>query len=333
MSDHDEDIPATDEQALTELFAALVADAPASSASPLELIKLGRIEQRRALDARIKRFKVVRNVLVAAALAALVVLIVPHLGSGSAESTAASSSSSSAAATFAAAGGSAPQQGGEVAAGSAASNAPVESGAASAGSSAAAAASGAASSAGPAGPAISSPSAMSSGAAAPNASGATRGEVSRSSSTSASAAATSAPASSAAGCPALPAEALASFEAAFPAGYFGPVLSPFAQSSGPNTRCSLFESRLPVVKQGVTVFVAVRRAPVAVCGIACRPRPGQAGTYVGDSGGPLAYLSPLYVYADGYEVAVFTTRTGPSPVGPTFEQLAAGARAVIKTLG
>jgi hypothetical protein len=290
----EQDISAADQQALTDLFASLVADAPAFEVSPLEIVELGRIEQRHALDSRVKRFRVVRNLAVAAAVVAMVVLIIPHLGSSSSESTAAASSSSSAAA----ASGSPSPQAGVAAAGSAAGSGNASGSAAgseaeSAGGTSAAAASGAMSAAAPA--AVAGSSASTSGA----------------------------------GCPMLPARALEAFETAFPIGYYGRVTPD--SSAAP---CVLFESRLPVVKQNETVTVAVRRAAVGACRQAgCEPVAGQPGVYGGDaSAGPgVLVVGPFYVYADGYEVAVVSQRT-VSPIGASFDQLVAGARAVLGTL-
>ena len=74
VRDGDEGISAADERAMHDLFASLVADAPASKVSPLDVVRLGRREARDALDTRIHRFKVLRNVLVAAAFAAVAAL-------------------------------------------------------------------------------------------------------------------------------------------------------------------------------------------------------------------------------------------------------------------
>lgn len=337
------DVSAADEQALADLFASLTSDAPASEASPAEIIKLGRIEQQHVQGARIKRFKVARNVLVAAVLAALVVMIVPHLGAGSSESTAASSSvagvrgaagaAASGAAALPSAGpapmqsaGSAPMQSAAAAPGNAASTSAAEaSGAAPAGRASAAAPHAPMRvtppmSAAPFGPAASS--ALSAGATVPGPAGTSKGVDSMSPEAASSAAASST------GCPPLPVEALAAFRSAFPPGYFGPVEP--ATHAGP---CAALESRLPVVKQTVMVTVEVRRAAVGACLVTCELA-GDAGVYVSDtSGRRYTLVGPIYVYANGYEVSVRTEGTGPNPTTPSFDQLVAGARAVIKTLG
>lgn len=343
-----------DEQALVGLFASLVADAPASDVSPAVVVRLGKIEAHRALDARIKRFKVTRNVLVAAAAAALVVLIVPHLGSSSAAPTAASSSGNSG--YVAAASAAAPQQrrspagsgaaGSSAAGSSAAGSGAAGSGAAGSGTAGSgtagavngSAAAGAASSAAASGAMSSTPPPESGGsdltrdsAQAPAAAG-----TSALSSAAPAAAPNSAPAGSAAeltaaatpaGCAPLAAKALAAFRSAFPSGYFGPAV--VGAKSAP---CDLFESRLPVVKRDVAVMVTVRRAAVGACRVTCLPEPGQSGVFFDASRNPFD-LQAAHVFAAGYEVSVVTRGTGPKPIGPSFDQLVAGARAVIRALG
>src|SRR4051794_26450601 len=88
--------PTADGRALAALFASLVQDAPASELSPEKVIELGKKEHNRALDQRIKRGKYGRNLLLAAALAALAAIVLPKLGHPSAAVSSARSSPSAA---------------------------------------------------------------------------------------------------------------------------------------------------------------------------------------------------------------------------------------------
>ncbi len=84
--------PMTDEEALTAMFASLVQDSPASEVSPERVLELAGSAQDAALERRIKRLKLGRNLLVAAVLVGLVVFVVPKLGHSSTASSATSSS-------------------------------------------------------------------------------------------------------------------------------------------------------------------------------------------------------------------------------------------------
>src|ERR1700712_4576706 len=102
--DRSEREPTADEQALTALFAALVQDSPPSEVSPEAVIEQALQDHDAALDQRIKRLKLGRNLLIAAVFAGLVVIFVPKLGhlSSTATSSVSSSAASSAAAPAAA---------------------------------------------------------------------------------------------------------------------------------------------------------------------------------------------------------------------------------------
>src|ERR1700712_2301700 len=102
--DRSEREPTADEQALTALFAALVQDSPPSEVSPEAVIEQALQDHDAALDQRIKRLKLGRNLLIAAGFAGLVVIFVPKLGhlSRTATSSVSSSAASSAAAPAAA---------------------------------------------------------------------------------------------------------------------------------------------------------------------------------------------------------------------------------------
>lgn len=312
------DISAVDEQALTDLLASLVADAPAGQISPLEIIKLGRIDRRRALDTRIKRFKVLRNVLVAAAFAGLVVLIVPHLGASSSESAVASSRSSSRSSSTPA----------PAAAGPGAASAPFaasgseEEGVAGAGS--AAAASGVAS------------GAMSAAASAPTRSGAARPDVVTTSGdsgqssghaadSSAASAASGAPAVSGVRCAPLSAGSLVAVTSVFPAGSFGPATAA--------TGCAESGANLPfagslltsTARPGATLVVTVGRAGTGACvPVGCVRRPGaNADAYAAPAGS-------VWVYGNGFQVLLETSGKFVRP--PTVDELVDAGRAVITTL-
>lgn len=299
MSDNDQDdISAADEQALRAMFAALVDDAAPSELSPLEVRRSATSENDATLDRRLKRLKFTRNALVAAALAGVVALLLPHLGSTS-TGTAASSSASAAAA------GAIPQSAGAAADGSsAASSAPASGGAS--GSSAAGGAAPAPAVSSAAGSAASS-GAMSSGGASGGSSAA--GPSASSASASAS--------SGVAGC--LPGSArwFAPVRAALP-GYRGTVRI---------TSCSVEDSRGSAA--GTVTFV-VSTATSAVCqGAAaggCQPVdgtpvPGTKDAYVNGA-------AVTVVGARGVSVTV-TSAAG----GPDRQALITAARALLTTIG
>jgi len=91
-----DEVSAADERALSDIFASLVADSPACDVSPLAIVKLGQLDQQAALDKKIKRFKLTRNALLAAVLAGVVALLLPHLNGSPPSSTATGSSSTAA---------------------------------------------------------------------------------------------------------------------------------------------------------------------------------------------------------------------------------------------
>lgn len=302
-----------DEQAIAAMFTSLVQGAPPSEVSPFQVIRLARDEVRAAGDRRARRLKIGRNVLLAAAFAAVVVLVAPHLGSSSTgEATAASSASSAAAGTSAA---SAPAAG-AAAVGAPAASAPAASSSSAAGS---AAASGA-------------------GSASASASSNQAGEASSSAASSGGAAA-GAPAPMPAGaiplvptvtstvagqCPMLPASLVAGVRAAFPTGYFG---APVAVS-----RCAgLFGATLSAPRHADTLTIVVRRAAVGECRGAvasdCSPVAGEPGVYRTLTAGP---AGTIWVYGRGLEVQLFGAGFQISALP---DRLIAAGRAVVSTLG
>lgn len=304
-------LSASDEKALTDLFASLVADGPASEISPLAVIKLGRIDQRTALDAKIKRFKVLRNVLVAAAFAALVVLIVPHLGARSAESAASSSSASVAAAPAAAAS----KDYRALVTGSPAGSAAA--GGAAAGGAAAPQAR--ASSAGSESPA-SAAAAMSAAAAPAPTNGGVRPD------TAAAPSGVLAPSAAGARCPPLSAGSLAAVRATFPAGYFGAATAA-TDCAGSGSNRPVAGSVLTInTSPGAALVVTVVRAATGACvpaGCVRRPSP-DADTYLAPAG------SSVWVYGNGYQVLLETNGKLVRPLG--IDQLVTAGRAVITAL-
>src|SRR4051794_20556256 len=107
--------PMTDEQALTALFASLVADPPPSQLSSEDVIRVAIQEQHRGQVQRSRQLKFGRNLLVAAAFVALLVVVVApqlrHTSSQTAVSSSAASPASSAAAAAAAPAAEAPSAG------------------------------------------------------------------------------------------------------------------------------------------------------------------------------------------------------------------------------
>lgn len=341
----DQDVSVADERALRRMFAALVQDAEPSELSPLAIQRQARSEQGSTADRRARRLRYTRNVLIAAVFAAVVAVVLPHLG-GSGSTTAASGSSSSSSAASAAAS----SGGAEVSGAAAGSYSGMAAGAGAASTSAAArapaansaAASGAASSAPAAGgdaaaggaPAGSSAAgsaassgAMSSGAmsssaaaapAAPSA-GATSSDASSAGGASSAAASSAAAAGSASRGPCLsvPARALADVRAAMP-GYGGAIRI---------ASCALQDSIGPAT--GRATFTVLRSGP-ASCGVsvtAC-PAPPGAGARIG--GTTDAYAHPGGVLVTGRRGLVVTVTSTAG--GPDREALIAGARALLKTV-
>jgi len=333
------DVGAADEQALVALFASLVQDAEPSGLSPLKVQELARNEARLATGQRERRFRITRNVLVAAVLAAAVVWVFPRLLPESGSSTTAGSSSASAATSAAApvasvadapppaaatraaapssaAAGSSGRVGGALGEGTddreTSASAPgqgagqVTSGSASAASSAAAAsvpASGAASGSAGAGAAPTPvSSAMSSAAATPDAG------------------------SAAGGCRLLPGNAIAAVRAAFPAGYFGAATRV--------STCGGYGAQLNAGSpEAVSVVVLVRKAPAGACrtsrsGVACPEEPVAAGVFRTMTAGG---APQIWVYGGGYEVFLSVAGRFPPKVEP--DRLVAAGRRVIEALG
>lgn len=358
VRDGDEGIWAADERAMTDLFASLVADAPASEVSPLDVVRLGRREAREALDTRIRRFKVLRNVLVAAAFAALVVLIVPHLGSGSSSSTAASSAGAASVPAAAASAvrqpaGSAPARSGAAVAGGGAAGSAASDGGSSGGAAAGSAPAGSAAAAGSDGSnagstsaaagstsAAAASAAMTSGAPAPApAPGAAptpdSAKALSASGSAASAAGRSGPVTpgteSVVPCPPLTARSVGAVRSAFPAGYLGPAAAGSGcrthGAAGAGTGASLAFAAHPAAKLTVT---AVRAAPGACRPVGCELRSGTTDVYEAVPAGPSGGIR-VWVYGNGDEVMLRTSGTFAG--APSAEQLVAAGRAVIRTLG
>lgn len=358
VRDGDEGISAADERAVNDLFASLVADAPASEVSPLDVVRLGRRAARDALDTRIRRFKVLRNVLVAAAFAALVVLIVPHLGSGSSSSTAASSAGAASVPAAAASAvrqpaGSAPapQQSGAAVAGGGAAGSAASDGGSSGGAAAGSAPAGSAAAAGSDGSNGGSTSAAagSTSAAAPSAAMTSGAPVAApgaaptpdsakalsASSSAASAAGRSGPVTpgteSVVPCPPLTARSVVAVRSAFPAGYLGPAAAGSGcrthGAAGAGTGASLAFAAHPAAKLTVT---AVRAAPGACRPVGCELRSGTTDVYEAVPAGPSGGIR-VWVYGNGDEVMLRTSGTFAG--APSAEQLVAAGRAVIRTLG
>ena len=312
------DISQADAQALTALFAGLVDDAEPSSLTPLAVQRLAKADHQGRLDRKIKRFKFLRNALVAAVLAGAVALVLPHLG-GSTASTA--SSAVSAAAPAARAAGTPPVAAGaatSAAAGSAASGAVGGSASDAASGSAASAAAG--SSAGAAG--------SSNAAAGPpaGAAGSPAGAAAGSSNAAAgsSAAASGALPTQAAGggaaalgpsgsCVPVSAAAVAAVRASLPAQYRNVVAV---------SDCGTVQARKSASDPGIRLDLT--RAPAGVCAQGpdpvCVAVPGSPGAFED----PSSALPAVVVYDRNLSV---TARA--IAVGPTGQQLIAAARALL----
>ncbi|SDO46119.1 hypothetical protein SAMN04515671_1007 [Nakamurella panacisegetis] len=316
--DASENISAHDHQALTDLFAALTADAPPSEVSPLRVVKLGQAEVRAGVDRRIRRFRILRNIAVAAAVATVVVLVGSRIGgTSSSTSTAASSDYVAAVASSTRsdlAAGVAPAGSSAAAAGSAAASAPASGGYRSDqessrsnqsnGSAGAAAASSA-----PAG----SPAAG--GAAASSSSAASWGSASARPGSSAAAPTKTA-------CPALPAKTIAAVRTAIAESSLRvEVVDGCETSSGQNS--------VPLSSgSAADVLVNLRRAPVASCAkvqpVTCRAVAGTSGAYRSVSG-----RVAVWVYGNGYEVYLTPAR---SDSAITVDRLVSAGRAVVKVM-
>lgn len=330
----DEDVSAADEQALRAMFAALVQDAEPSAQSPLDIQRRAKAEQRSTVDRRGKRLRYIRNTMIAAVLAGVVALVLPHLGSTSTETAAGASSAASApaaspvsAAAASAAAGSYPGNAAAAGEGSSAASSAAASGAASGGLTAAGdGPAGGAAAATAASSGAASSEAMSSGAgAAPSA-----GDASSAGASSSAAAGLPAPASSGAAssgplasstsrgpCVQLPARALADVRAAMP-GYGGAIRI---------TSCTLQASMGPAT--GTATF-AVDRSGRASCGqsVAACPVPAGAGARIGGTTDAYDYPGGIVVTGRGGLIATATATAG----GPNRLALLAGVRALLQTL-
>ena len=306
--DSDEAGRSADEQALAALFASLVADSPPSEVSPEEIIELGKNEHNSALDRRIKRLKLGRNLLLAAALAALVALVVPKLGHSSSSTASSSSSAAAAAAPSAAA-------------------APT--------SAAASAASGGADAAGAGISAISSAAAPAQSYAAASGAPANPAPINSAPASSASAGSAAAAAAptpgpkepgTAAGCALLPTKALAAARAALPAGEFGTIKAPAGCTGGSGATGATLTN-----PAGRVLSISASRAPAGACTEAaaavCSPVPGAPDVYQHTN----ASTTTIWVYGQGYQV-VLTRSGGPATVAERADLIAAG-RAISKVLG
>ncbi len=293
-AEHHADGRTADEVALAALFAAVVLESPASEVSPDDVIELGRKEQRAVLDRHTRRRIYGRNLLIAAAVVALLAIVLPKLGNSQSDTAATASSTSAAAAAAApSAAPAAAGSGGSAAAGEAAPGtypAPAEGSAAatSAGSSAAA----------------------SSEAAAVASDGLP--------------AATSAkgpPVAAVAGCAPLPAKVLAAVRV---------VLAAQGVVGGSGlAECTGGYGAGFTGPHGAELTITVSRAAPGACRQrppGCTAVPGALGAYQGP--GTAADPGTIWVYGDGYEVAV----AGLGTVLSTQARIAA-AQVVIKALG
>lgn len=322
-----------DERALAALFASLVEHSPPSEVSPLEVIKLGTREKDADLDRRVRRLKVGRNVLVAAVIAGVVVLVVPHLGGGSsstsaANSNASASSSSSEVRAAAAASGSAGSSGfSSVQSGSAAGGAipGPAAGSSAAGTSSAAAAASAASgtSSAPAG----SPAGSARTGSAPASSAASSGGASSGSGAALSATDGQPHDTSATACAVLPGKAVAAVRAVFPAGNFG------AAAAVPGCQ-SRYGVQLPIpADTGTLLTIIVKRASPGSCDLrtgldaVCSPVAGSPNVFRQKIPGP---TTKLWVYGQGYQILLETADPG---LAASVDKLIAAGRAVITSLG
>lgn len=331
------DVGAADEQALVALFAALVQDAEPSGLSPLKAQELARNEERRANGQRTRRLRITRNVLVAAVIVAVLVLVFPRLLPESGSTTAGVASSSASAAMSAAA----------PVASAAAAPPPAAATRAAAPSSAAAGSSGRvggalgegtddrenSASAGPqrgAGTSAAA-SAASSGAAAsggpvPTSAPASSGVLAGAAGTAGSSAMSSDAGGSAGGCRLLPGKSIAAVRAAFPAGYFG--------AAARVSTCGGYGAQLNAGSpEAVTVVVLVRKAPAGACrtarsGGACPEEPVAAGVFRRMTAGG---APQTWVYGGGYEVYLNVAGRFPPKVEP--DRLVAAGRSVIEALG
>lgn len=314
------DIGAADEQALREMFAALVADAAPSQQSPLEVQRLARAERQSQVDSRGRRLRYTRNALVAAVLIGIVAWVAPRFVTSDSSTATASSSSSSAASTapagtFAADGGAAaaPQSRGDRSSAAAAS-APAGPAAGEGGSVTSASSAGSSAPASAAGSSGAMSSGPASSAAAPAATSAAAAS-SASSSAASSGGASGAPVA----CVPVPAGALNRVRAALP-GYRGTVRI---------TSCTSGTSAGSVA--GTTTFVLAGRAASTCTGTT--PCPPVPSTPIGS---PLPGTKDAYAFrdgvlvvgADGVRVTVSTT-----PGGPSRTALIAAARALLGSLG
>ena len=317
------DISAQDQQALTDLFASLTADAPPSEVSPLRIVKLGNAERNESIDRRIRRLKIVRNVAVAAAIATVVVLAVPKiLGNSTSDSASAPAQNAPAAAASAAPAASIP-----VAAAGSVSDPNLSGEFAVQGSteaSSAAAASGAAAPAASA-PAASAPAAPPSAAAAASSAASFAASSAGSGTASSAAAASSGAASSAAGesCDATSTRTEVAVRAALTANAL--ALAGLSECSDRKQLAPEPTSSTAGTSENA-VLVNVRKAPPSACGttapVTCHAVTGASGAYRTTSG-ELA----VWVYGKGYEVYL-----QPVIGGPSIDRLISAGRAVIKAL-
>lgn len=329
-----DDVSPADEQALTALFASLVADAEPSELSPLEVQRLA-IAGRQRSDTRSARRRIARNVLLAAAVFAAALLVLPRLIQSSPSATAtagasrssatvaagsptsaapsapfAAASATSAASASAAAGSGTGAAG---AAGDAAGRAPVASGPASSApvnGPDITEASSAASSGGAASTGSASSSAGSSAASAPASSAASSAAATPSAAGSSAAGATSGSVPAASTCPALPAGAAVAVRRALPATYRGSTVSVAG--------CAVVVSGSaghPAIK-----LLVAPSAPGSCAGQSTCDRADGAGGYLGRSGA----VPVVYVYGKGVVVTIH-----PTAGQPDSRQLIGLARALL----
>ena len=314
------------------MFAALVEDADPSELSALQVQRAAKAEQAAGLDRRIRRLKFARNALVAAVLAGVVALVLPHLG-GSRAVTASSaySAASSSAAGGAAGGGYASDLSQKKhATAPAAAQVPASLAAVSP-------ASAAASSAAAAGPADTSavtsgaagPAGFSTAGAATNAgsvatagAGVTQGPSPGSSSALAAALPSGSSASSSAGSAASGGAAAAGSTCVeLPAGSPERALAELAGYSGTVTVVGCTKQTHAGAGSGALTF-AVTRSIAGACGSAprrCVPVPGQTSAY--------SLPGLVIVYSSG--LAVEITERAPAPQR---DALIASARTLLTSL-